>query len=141
MRTALIAGLLLVTGFLLQGCALGVIAAGVGASKAGTAKKIAAQTKEKESYGAYRIEMEKLNLEREKAGLEPRPMMSYEEWAGKPAKSSTTTTAITTKPIPATPKPVVENTQQEPVAPGKAYSVGEWLEEDKNRNLIPDSKE
>ena len=59
---------------LFQGCVVAAVGAGVGAVKYGSAKQ-------KEAYGKYRTDMEKLNFEREKAGLEPRPIMTYKEWA------------------------------------------------------------
>jgi hypothetical protein len=42
------------------------------------------------TYATYRVDMEKVNLDREKAGLKPSPIMSQEEWigaqtAGRPA--------------------------------------------------------
>ncbi|WP_173084077.1 hypothetical protein [Fundidesulfovibrio magnetotacticus] len=33
-----------------------------------------------EAYNQYKIEIEKVNLEREKAGLQPRPIMEYADW-------------------------------------------------------------
>jgi len=78
MKKLVLAGMLiatcLATATLCQGCAVGAVAAGVGAAKYGSAKQ-------KEAYGKYLTEMEKLNLEREKAGLETRPIMTYQEWA------------------------------------------------------------
>ena len=68
----LVAALLMVP--LFQGCWVAAIGAGVGAVKYSSAKQ-------KEAYGKYRTDMEKLNFEREKSGLEPRPIMTYEEWA------------------------------------------------------------
>ncbi len=50
------------------------VGAGIGAAKYGSAKQ-------KEAYGKYRTDMEKLNLEREKAGLKPNPILTYEEWS------------------------------------------------------------
>jgi len=60
-------------GVLLQGCGLGMLAAGVGASKAGTAQVMSA-------YTEYVVSMEKINLEREKAGLAPRPILNKSDW-------------------------------------------------------------
>ncbi len=57
----------------LQGCGLGVMMAGSGASKAGTARIM-------DSYNTYMIEMEKINIEREKAKLAPRPILTKKEW-------------------------------------------------------------
>jgi len=36
---------------------------------------------EKESYARYRSEAERTSLEREKNGLPPQQIMSYEEWS------------------------------------------------------------
>lgn len=58
---------------LVQGCGLGVLAAGAGVSKSGTAQIMSA-------YTEYAISMEKINLEREKSGLKPRPILTKEEW-------------------------------------------------------------
>ncbi len=60
-------------GFLLQGCGFGVMMAGSGVSKAGTAKVM-------DSYNTYIFEMERINLEREKLKLSPRPILSKKEW-------------------------------------------------------------
>ena len=64
------AGILLLP---LSGCAVGAIMAGVGAAKYGSSKQQAA-------YGEYRTSMEKINLEREKAGLETKPILTFDEW-------------------------------------------------------------
>lgn len=62
----------------LQGCTAALVGAGVGAG-IGAAKYGSA--KQKEAYGKYRTDMEKLNLEREKSGLKPNPILTYEEWS------------------------------------------------------------
>ena len=59
--------------FWLQGCGLGVLAAGSGVAKGGTAKIM-------DSYNNYVFGMEKINLEREKAKLAPRPILTKAEW-------------------------------------------------------------
>ena len=69
---------------LTQGCLVAAIGAGVGAAKMGSAKQKAA-------YASYVTEMEKINLEREKANLKTRPIMTYEEWhkgKGKPEEKA-----------------------------------------------------
>ena len=38
------------------------------------------EAQEKEAYARYRIQSERLNLEREKAGLRPQEIMPYETW-------------------------------------------------------------
>lgn len=71
---------------LLQGCGLGILAAGVGASKAGTAKVM-------DSYNDYVFNVEKINIEREKAGLKPRPVLSKAEWLKGQQKEGAETVA------------------------------------------------
>jgi hypothetical protein len=75
--------LLLLT-FLLstQGClaaAVGYAGYAVGSSKKEAADK-EAEAKHVQTYNAYKTEMEKVNLEREKAKLNRQAIMSYSEW-------------------------------------------------------------
>lgn len=65
----------LIIGLLLQGCGVGMMMAGSGASKAGTAKV-------QDAYTNYVLGMERVNLDREKAGLKPRPILSKQQWLG-----------------------------------------------------------
>jgi len=65
--------LLLVTPLVLTGCLVAAVGAGVGAAKYGSAKQ-------KDAYAHYRVEAEKNNTEREKAGLTPVPILTYDEW-------------------------------------------------------------
>lgn len=58
---------------LLQGCLVAAVGAGIGAAKYGSAKQ-------REAYGSYRTDMENVNLEREKSGLDTRPILTYAEW-------------------------------------------------------------
>jgi hypothetical protein len=37
-------------------------------------------TSQKEAYEKYKLKKEQMNLEREKKGLEPRPIATFEEW-------------------------------------------------------------
>jgi hypothetical protein len=37
-------------------------------------------THQKEAYEKYKLRKEKMNLEREKNGLAPRPVVTFEEW-------------------------------------------------------------
>jgi hypothetical protein len=73
---------------LLPGCGLGVLAGGIGyavsSSKSADAEQTRSDAIMAEKYNQYRIEMEKVNLEREKAKLKPQPIMEFAEW-----KSST----------------------------------------------------
>lgn len=68
----------------LEGCAIGLLAAGVGAGvgmvKSANAKKIDAQSKEHEAYNHYVLGMEKINLQREKEHLAPNPILSFHSY-------------------------------------------------------------
>ena len=68
----------------MQGCAVGILAAGVGAGigmgRSGKAKIMEAKTKYSEQYNNYKLGMENINLEREKAGLQPQPIKDFDEW-------------------------------------------------------------
>jgi len=93
-----------------QGCtaaAMPAVAYGVG--KIIEPKTGAAQPapREQRTYPQYLTEMERINLEREKAGLAPRPIMTQEEWvsaqaAGRPAAT----------PAPVAPAPAPEPSPQ-----------------------------
>lgn len=80
----IVAVLFLVASFVLQGCAIGVLAAGVGygvgQGRKASAKMIEAKAQYVEKYQNYRVELEKVNLEREKAGLKPSNIPTFEEW-------------------------------------------------------------
>jgi hypothetical protein len=58
----------------LQGCAVALIGAGIGAVSYATSQK-------KKAYGDYRTQTEQLNLEREKAGLKPNAVLTYDQWS------------------------------------------------------------
>lgn len=73
LKPLLVSATCLAAASLLQGCFVAAVGAGVGAVKYGSAKQ-------KEAYATYRTEMERLNLEREKSGLKPAPILTYEEW-------------------------------------------------------------
>ena len=85
--------LLFITAFwAVQGCATAAVAYGV--SKLSAPKTEAAQPapQAQRTYPEYLTEMERINLEREKAGLSPRPIMTQEEWvcaqaAGRPPQA------------------------------------------------------
>lgn len=68
-----------------QGCGIGILAAGVGyavsSNRDSTTKQKEAQAKVASAYSQYKVDMERVNLEREKAGLQPSPIQSYPEWA------------------------------------------------------------
>lgn len=67
-----------------SGCAVGILAAGVGYAvgqgRKGTAKVMEAKSQYVEKYQNYRVELEKINLDREKAGLKPINIPTFEEW-------------------------------------------------------------
>lgn len=74
-----------------QGCGLGILAAGIGtavyAAKSGDAQQTEAdarmlevKTKYQKNYNEYCLEMERINMQREKAALKPRPILSMDEW-------------------------------------------------------------
>lgn len=56
-------------------CSTGCFAARHRARKAQETQAVLTQ-----QYSAYRIEMERINLERQKASLPPSPVQSFEEW-------------------------------------------------------------
>lgn len=65
-----------------QGClaaAVGYAGYAVSSSKDEAADK-EAEAKHIQTYNAYKMEMEKLNLDREKSGLKPNKIMTFEEW-------------------------------------------------------------
>jgi hypothetical protein len=68
--------------FMTPGCMVAAIGAGMGAAKWGSAKQTEAQAKTRTAYNEYTIEMQKINLQRQKAGLRPEPVIGYEEYAG-----------------------------------------------------------
>jgi hypothetical protein len=80
----LVAILLIVAIPLIQGCAVGILAAGVGyavsSGRKGTAAQMEAKSKYLERYNTYKLGMEQINLEREKAKLEPRPILEFDAW-------------------------------------------------------------
>lgn len=103
--------LLLIMAFLtVQGCAMAAPAAltyGVNKLSAPKAEPAqpAPQATELRTYPEYVTAMERINLEREKAGLKPRPIMTQEEWvcaqkAGAPQAAPAP--AMTPAPPPAT---------------------------------------
>lgn len=74
-----------------QGCGLGILAAGIGtavyAAKSGDAqqteadaKMLEVKAKYQKNYNEYCLEMERINMQREKSGLKPRPILRIDEW-------------------------------------------------------------
>lgn len=68
----------------IQGCAIGLLAGGVGygvgQGRKGSAKLIEAKAKYSENYNNYKLGMEKINLEREQSKLSPQPILDFETW-------------------------------------------------------------
>jgi len=76
----------------LQGCAVGLLAAGIGYG-VGQGRKASAQMLEAKGqyvsrYDTFKVEMEKINLEREKAKLTPQPIPTFEEWLNEQPMSA-----------------------------------------------------
>ena len=85
MRTIITAFLILCLP-ILQGCIpLMVAGAGyaIGQGRKGTAAEMEAKGKFLDRYNAYKLGMENINLEREKAKLEPKPIDDFEVWLDK----------------------------------------------------------
>lgn len=66
--------------FSLGGCGYGILGAGAGVNKMGSARQVEAETENKKAYTDYVVQMERVNLEREKAGFKPNKILSMEEW-------------------------------------------------------------
>jgi hypothetical protein len=64
-----------------SGCLVAAVGAGIGAAKYGSAKQ-------KEAYATYITGAEANNTEREKAGLKPNVIITYEEWHKGPGKDA-----------------------------------------------------
>ena len=65
---------LLVSAVLLQGCVIAALGAGVGAAA------MYGNAVQREDYVRYRTEMERLNFDRERSGMLPTSIMTYEQW-------------------------------------------------------------
>jgi hypothetical protein len=77
-------------------------------SKTASAEK-ARQSADLATYAKYRTEMERINFDRERSGLMPRPIMTQDEWirsqsAGRPAIAPSS-------PAPTASAPSLEKTQ------------------------------
>jgi len=68
----------LVMVILCQGCAVAALTA---ASAYAVSSIKAKNTEQKKAYDDYKLEMEKINIERVKAGMETLPIKSFEEWS------------------------------------------------------------
>ena len=105
-----------ITAFLaVQGCtAAAVPAVAYGVSKISAPKTESAQqappAASLRTYPEYLTEMERINMEREKAGLSPRPIMNQEEWVTAQAAGRSPTAPA---PPPAAPVAEVPATTSE----------------------------
>lgn len=72
--------------FLLQGCLVAAVGAGVGAWKYGNAKKTEAHAKDMQAYNDYVLGMERVNTERQCKHLKPEQIMSHDQYMGSSAK-------------------------------------------------------
>ena len=88
---------MLVLGLAVSQCGCLAAAVGYAAYEMSDAKKETAKTearaKDLETYAKYRVDMEKINLEREKAGLKPNRIMTEDEW-----RSAQTTSPVMIEP-------------------------------------------
>jgi hypothetical protein len=73
LKIAVIVGLLLFG----SGCGIALVTAAAGYTASSIGKK---NTEQKQAYDNYKMEMEKMNLEREKNHLEPRQIATFDEW-------------------------------------------------------------
>lgn len=84
--------LILILSLATNGCvplAAGYIGYKMSEAKVESAEK-AQRSADLRTYASYRVEMERVNLDREKSSLKPNPIMTQEEWisaqtAGRPA--------------------------------------------------------
>ena len=82
---------LLIAMFMFQGCfpiAMGYMAYTMSEARTASAEKMQ-RSLDLRTYTQYRVAMERVNLDREKAKLRPNPIMTQEEWisaqtAGRP---------------------------------------------------------
>ena len=96
---------LLLPSLAIQGCTAAAVAYGV--SKMTESKPQSPQppprTTELRTYPEYVTEMERINLEREKAGLQPRPIMTQDEWVSAQKAGSPPPLAAPPPPAPESP--------------------------------------
>jgi len=100
------------------GCTAAAVAYGVSKMTAPAASKTepaptVVRSTELHSYPEYVTEMERINLEREKAGFPPRPIMTPEEWAS--GQQAGRPPAVAAQAPPAAPPPP-ESAAQAPAA-------------------------
>lgn len=88
-----------------QGCvaaAIGYGAYAISSSKDEATQK-EADSKNLQTYSSYQMDMERLNLDRQKSGLKPQPIMTFAEWKlahniSTPAPPPTATTTAPQEP-------------------------------------------
>ena len=75
---------LLISTPFLSSCAIGILAAGIGygvsQGRKGTAAEMDAKSRFLDRYNTYKLGMENINLEREKANLKPNPIEDFQTW-------------------------------------------------------------
>jgi hypothetical protein len=83
MRIRLFSPFLCLFGMLItQGCvaaAIGYAGYAISSSKEGAAQK-EAEARNIQTYNTYKADANKLNLDRQKSGLKPEPVMTFAEW-------------------------------------------------------------
>jgi hypothetical protein len=62
------------------------IGAGVGAAKWGSSKQSEAEAKNRTAYNEYIMQLHQINFQRQKSGLAPEVVLTYEQYTGKPIK-------------------------------------------------------
>jgi len=84
-----------------QGCGVAALVAGAGyassSNRKATAAMMQAQNMAHQQYLDYQVAMEKINLEREKSNLKPRPIPTFEEWVDNQRHLSPREKAILTR--------------------------------------------
>jgi hypothetical protein len=100
-----------------QGCTLAAPAAiNYGVSKITEPKTAPPPAASQRTYPEYLTEMERINMEREKAGLQPRPIMTQEEWVCAQG-AGRTPPALSTSPQPTPAMSVPAQSAPAPAAP------------------------
>lgn len=68
---------LVLVGLMLSGCGVAALTIATGYTVSAIGQK---NTDQRRAYTDYLVKTEQLNLERHKAGLEPLPIKSFDEW-------------------------------------------------------------
>ncbi|MFH0797624.1 MAG: hypothetical protein V2A65_11350 [Candidatus Omnitrophota bacterium] len=80
MKKLLIIILLLTLISFSSGCGVALLVGAGGYAESQSRKGTKAKAKYTKLYNKYKLRMEQINLNREKAGLQPKPIMNFEEW-------------------------------------------------------------